>query len=64
MPAVANTARAHALGRERDWVVLYFHDDDMTERQCTVVTESRGSLVGRRVVRGRERECRDWYERR
>lgn len=58
----SNTARAHALGRERDWVVLYFHDDDMTERQCTVVTESRGSLVGRRVVRGRERECRDWYE--
>ena len=58
----SNTARAHALGRERDWVVLYFHEDDMTESQCTVVTETRGSLVGRRVVRGRERECRDWYE--
>jgi hypothetical protein len=27
-----------------------------------VVTETRGSLLGRRVVRGREAECRAWYE--
>lgn len=58
----SNTARAHELERERDWVVLYFHDDNMVERQHTIVTETRGSLAGRRVVRGRERECRAWYE--
>jgi hypothetical protein len=57
----SNTARAHELGRTRDWVVLYFHDDDHVERQRTVVTETRGSLQGRRVVRGREAECRAWY---
>jgi hypothetical protein len=54
----SNTARAHQLGRTRDWVVLYFHDDDQVERQRTVVTETRGSLAGQRVVRGREAECR------
>lgn len=59
----SNTARAHELGRVHDWVVMYFYDGDHIERQCTVVTETRGPLVGRRVVRGRERECRDWYER-
>jgi hypothetical protein len=58
----SNTARAHELGRTRDWVVIYFHDDDHVERQRTVVTETRGPLQGRRVVRGREAECRAWHE--
>jgi hypothetical protein len=58
----SNTARAHELDRTRDWVVIYFHDDDHVERQRTVVTETRGPLLGRRVVRGREAECRAWYE--
>lgn len=52
----SNTATAHKLGRTRDWVVLYFDGRD-GERQCTVVTETRGALEGRRVVRGREAEC-------
>jgi hypothetical protein len=52
----SNTARAHELGRTRDWVVLY-HERDGHEEQCTVVTEYRGPLSGRRVVRGRENEC-------
>jgi len=56
----SNTARAHELGATRDWVVIYF-DDGVAERQCTVVTERRGPLAGRRVVRGREPECRDHY---
>jgi hypothetical protein len=52
----SNTARAHELGRTHDWVVIYYrHDGD--EGQCTVVTETRGPLAGRRVVRGREDEC-------
>jgi len=54
----SNTARAHELGMIHDWVVLYFHDGDHREGQCTVVTETRGPLQGKRVVRGREAECR------
>jgi putative hydrolase len=57
----SNTARAHELGRTHDWVVLYFYDDHQEEGQHTVVTETRGPLVGKRVVRGREAECRDHY---
>ena len=50
----SNTARAHDLGRTRDWVVIYFSRDGGPERQRTVVTETSGPLEGRRVVRGRE----------
>ena len=57
----SNTARAHDLGRTRDWVVIYYYDHDHNERQCTVVTEHAGDLTGRRVVRGRESECRQYY---
>jgi len=57
----SNTARAHELNRTRDWVVVYFYDDHHEEGQCTVVTETRGALAGRRVVRGREAECRAYY---
>lgn len=59
----SNTARAHELGRERDWVVVYGEDAAHGERQYTVVTALRGPLAGRRVVRGREADCRDWYQR-
>ncbi|MCJ7558253.1 MAG: helix-hairpin-helix domain-containing protein [Gammaproteobacteria bacterium] len=57
----SNTARAHELGRTQDWVVVYFYDSDHTEGQQTVVAEKRGPLKGKRVVRGREAECRDFY---
>lgn len=57
----SNTARAHELGRMRDWVVIYFYDHDHEEGQCTVVTETTGRLKGRRVVRGREPECGAHY---
>jgi len=60
----SNTARAHELDKLHDWVVIYFHGDDEPEGQCTVVTETRGSLVGQRVVRGREAECRAYYQHR
>jgi len=59
----SNTARAHELGRTRDWVVIYHDDDDHVEGQHTVVTERHGPLVSRRVVRGREAECRNYYAR-
>ena len=57
----SNTALAHRLDRVRDWVVVYFYDGDHVERQHTVVTEPRGELAGKRVVRGREAECREHY---
>ncbi len=57
----SNTARAHELKRTKDWVVVYFYDDEHHEGQHTVVTETRGPLAGRRVVRGREWECRTFY---
>lgn len=52
----SNTAQAHRLRKTSDWVVIYFDGTD-GERQCTVVTETKGAMKGRRVVRGREREC-------
>jgi DNA polymerase (family 10) len=57
----SNTARAHELGATDDWVVIYY-EHDHKEDQVTVVTETRGSLKGKRVVRGREDECRDYYQ--
>lgn len=57
----SNTARAHELGRVRDWVVIYAEDREHHERQYTVVTPPGGPLAGRRVVRGREAECRAFY---
>jgi len=52
----SNTARAHELGRARDWVVVYAEDRAHHERQYTVVTATHGRNAGRRVVRGREIE--------
>jgi putative hydrolase len=57
----SNTALAHRLGRTRDWVVVYFHDDSRSEGQRTVVTETQGPLKGKRVVRGRENDCAEHY---
>jgi len=59
----SNTATAHKFKRTHDWVVLYFYDDQHVEGQHTVVTETHGPLTGRRVVRGRELECREHYAR-
>jgi DNA polymerase (family 10) len=57
----SNTARAHELERTRDWVVLYY-DGRGGERQNTVVTARQGPLKGRRVVRGREADCRQYFQ--
>jgi putative hydrolase len=54
----SNTARAHELGRTDDWVVVYFYDDNHQEGQNTIVTETKGPMTGKRVIRGREAECR------
>jgi hypothetical protein len=52
----SNTARAHQLGKTRDWVVIYYENAGVAG-QCTVVTQAFGPLKGKRVVRGRETEC-------
>ncbi len=56
----SNTAKAHELGKTHDWVVVYFKKDN-EEDQCTVVTAEHGELKGKRVVRGREAECKKHY---
>jgi hypothetical protein len=58
----SNTARAHELGKTRDWVVIYYQSDGQAG-QCTVVTAGFGPLKDRRVVRGREPECEAYYAR-
>lgn len=57
----SNTLRAHELGHTHDWVVIYYYDQHHHEGQNTVVTETRGNLIDKRVVRGRELECHDYY---
>lgn len=59
----SNTARAHQLGKTRDWVVIYV-DGDLGEGQYTAVTAFRGPLKGKRIVRGREVACFAYYRRR
>jgi hypothetical protein len=56
----SNTARAHELGKTQDWVVVYY-DEGGGEDKCTVVTEYAGPMVGKRVIRGREKECAEYY---
>jgi hypothetical protein len=58
----SNTARAHRLGRTRDWVVLY-SDGQATEHQYTVITAHTGPMAGHRIVMGREPECAAFYDR-
>jgi DNA polymerase (family X) len=57
----SNTAQAHKLEKTDDWVVIYYQKDGK-ERQNTVVTETQGSLKGKRVVRGRALENQRFYE--
>ena len=56
----SNTATAHKLGKTNDWVVVYY-ESGKGENQCTVVTELRGAMKGKRVIRGREKECGMFY---
>jgi putative hydrolase len=58
----SNTALAHQLGTEHDWVIIY-RDDHDGDGQWTVVTARSGPLRGYRVIRGREAECSEFYDR-
>ena len=57
----SNTARAHELGKTRDWVVLFCDSGD-TESRFTVITSEFGRLQGQRIVAGREAECEKYYD--
>lgn len=57
----SNTALAHQLGHTDDWVILYFHRPNRPDAQLTIVTEYRGDLRGKRVVRGWEPACAAYY---
>ena len=57
----SNTAQAHEFGMTQDWVVIYYERDNR-EGQATVVTKSNNPMEGKRVVRGREVECQQYYE--
>ncbi|MEY8120157.1 helix-hairpin-helix domain-containing protein [Falsihalocynthiibacter sp. BN13B15] len=57
----SNTPAAQNFQRTRDWVVVYFEQEKRAQGQCTVVTEHRGPLKGKRVIRGREAACDAFY---
>jgi putative hydrolase len=60
----SNTEHAHAMGTTHDWVVIYLEDHNNRGQQgrWTVITSQFGNLKGRRIVRGRENECADFYK--
>ena len=57
----SNSATAHKFGRTHDWVVIYFDHHDHPDGQCTVITKHGGLFDGRRIVRGHEIACAQFY---
>jgi hypothetical protein len=57
----SNSARAHEFGTLRDWVVICC-DQKLRKGQWTIVTARRGALKGRRIIRGHESECAEFYK--
>ncbi|MGZ2748028.1 helix-hairpin-helix domain-containing protein [Burkholderia stagnalis] len=57
----SNTGRVYDDSPMADWVALFFYDDVLRESERMVVTEAHGELAGKRIVRGREMECRVYY---
>jgi hypothetical protein len=55
--------RAHQLNKSTDRVLIFVTSNLESDWQCAVVTETRGVLRGKRVVRGREAECARVYAR-
>lgn len=56
----STTALAYRLGKTADWVTVSFQDERRSGQRL-VVTAEEGDLLGLRVVRGREEECRRHY---
>lgn len=55
----SNSARAQELGTTHDWVVIA---RDHRGGSWTVITSLFGPCKGRRIVRGREKECEKHYQ--
>ncbi len=62
----SNTAHAHELGMNTDWVVIYLeeHQNDGKHGRWTVITSQFGKLRGKRIVGGREKDCREYFKQR
>jgi putative hydrolase len=58
----SNTERVHRLHKLKDWVIVLAYDPEHHEYQRTIVTETTGPLKGRRVVRGHELKCVQFYK--
>lgn len=54
------TSLARRMGMSADWVIIE-QEVAGPNPKWTVVTEWRGLMKGKRVVRGREAECFDFY---
>jgi len=57
----SNTERAHRLHKEHDWVIIHAYDKAHHEYSRTIVTETSGKLKNKRVVRGYEEGCMEYY---
>ena len=57
----SNSALAHQLKKTHDWVLLYYDDEHHGEHQRTMVTGHQPPFVNKRVVRGRESACEEYY---
>lgn len=57
----SNTASANKYGRTHDWVVIYYEREGYPDGQSTVITARSGTLDGRRIVRGQEEACAQFY---
>ncbi|MDG1872611.1 MAG: helix-hairpin-helix domain-containing protein [Mariniblastus sp.] len=62
----SNTAHAHEFGMNKDWVVIYLEDHHHANQhgRWTVITSQFGKLRGKRIVRGRESACAEYYRQR
>jgi predicted flap endonuclease-1-like 5' DNA nuclease len=58
----SNSARAHEFDALHDWVIIY-RSPQTGGGQWTAMTSRFGDLQGRRIIRGLERECAQYYER-
>lgn len=58
----SNTERAHRLHKLSDWVIVHAYDKSHHEFNRTIVTETKGPLKGKRVIRGYEDECMQYYK--
>lgn len=56
----STTVRAHQHDKTDDWVLISYEHQGQTQRN-TVLTETEGPLAGKRVVRGGEEACADYY---